>query len=544
MKTLKLFTLLLFLITAVQAQQVKFIQAQPEAGKALNFSYDPEGTALEKSTDILCRAYLYSLNTTKSTKINLIKEGVLYRAEIPTTDSTTLVVLSFSAGDTRDENPDGYYTLLHRDGEVPAEAYANEANILDVYGKSYFGMKPNLEKSLAAYEQAFAINPLLKDKLRYKYVSVIYRQNKEAGTKLVNDQIDYLATSKSTEEKDLTLVYDLYSLIKNKEKADSAKYTLLKTYPTGNMAYSLAARELYTEKSARVFEEKLNGLIARFKIQPNADKLTYLYNLLATAYAKEKTFEKFDLYANKISNKVTRAGIYNNVAWPFAEKNTNTAFALSISKKSLDLLTAAKDDEFPSYYDSKAEYLKSLDSYYGMYADTYALLLYNSGKYKDALTYQDKAFALMETGSADMHVRYVTYLKKDGQFAKAFTEAENLIKEGDATDSVKTDFKMLYTKLGKKGDYNTYLSKLEEAAYAKEREKWQKKMINMPAPTFSLASLKGETVSLADFKGKTVIVDYWATWCGPCVASFPGMQLAINKYKNNPNVVFLFINTW
>jgi thiol-disulfide isomerase/thioredoxin len=69
-------------------------------------------------------------------------------------------------------------------------------------------------------------------------------------------------------------------------------------------------------------------------------------------------------------------------------------------------------------------------------------------------------------------------------------------------------------------------------------------MINTPAPLFTLKDLDGNTVSLNSLKGKVVIVDFWATWCGPCKASFPGMQMAVNKYKNDPNVKFLFVDCW
>jgi thiol-disulfide isomerase/thioredoxin len=40
------------------------------------------------------------------------------------------------------------------------------------------------------------------------------------------------------------------------------------------------------------------------------------------------------------------------------------------------------------------------------------------------------------------------------------------------------------------------------------------------------------------------VLDFWATWCGPCKRSFPAMKKAIEKFKDTPDVKFLFIHTW
>ena len=69
-------------------------------------------------------------------------------------------------------------------------------------------------------------------------------------------------------------------------------------------------------------------------------------------------------------------------------------------------------------------------------------------------------------------------------------------------------------------------------------------MIAIPAPSFTLKDLNGNVVSLKDLKGKVVVLDFWSTWCVPCKKSFPAMQLAVNTYKNDPAVKFLFIHTW
>ena len=62
------------------------------------------------------------------------------------------------------------------------------------------------------------------------------------------------------------------------------------------------------------------------------------------------------------------------------------------------------------------------------------------------------------------------------------------------------------------------------------------------APDFVMQDVTGREVRLSDFKGKVVILDFWATWCGPCIASFPHAQEIAARYKDQ-DVVLLASGT-
>jgi len=52
-----------------------------------------------------------------------------------------------------------------------------------------------------------------------------------------------------------------------------------------------------------------------------------------------------------------------------------------------------------------------------------------------------------------------------------------------------------------------------------------------PAPAFKLANRAGGDMSLSDLKGQVVMINFWASWCGPCRQEFPALDQIYSKYK-------------
>ncbi len=69
-----------------------------------------------------------------------------------------------------------------------------------------------------------------------------------------------------------------------------------------------------------------------------------------------------------------------------------------------------------------------------------------------------------------------------------------------------------------------------------------KDKLNEKAPDFSFKNLDGETVALKDLRGKVVVIDFWATWCGPCRMTMPVLQEFVDRKPDD--VEFLSLNVW
>lgn len=63
-----------------------------------------------------------------------------------------------------------------------------------------------------------------------------------------------------------------------------------------------------------------------------------------------------------------------------------------------------------------------------------------------------------------------------------------------------------------------------------------------PLPNVYFKDGDGKTIDLASLKGKVIFINFWATWCPPCIAEMPSINSLHSKFKDNEKVVFLMVD--
>ena len=273
----------------------------------------------------------------------------------------------------------------------------------------------------------------------------------------------------------------------------------------------------------------------------DAETLDLLNGTVAIAFVRQRKFAEFENYIERIRNKFNQTSMLNMAAGELLDKGIDPDYAARIARETLDNYYSFKDDPEarPEGYSEKDwERFMSFARY--PYYDTYAKALYAQKNYKDAIQFQRLAFdGKAEDGLPPSVERYAKLLELNGDKEAAKKLLLRMAGKGRLNKAMIAQLTSFYVaEKGSGANFDVYLDSLQRKVRTEMVTEMKNLMLSETAPAFTLKDLDGKKVSLSDFKGKIVVLDLWATWCVPCIASFPAMQKLVDKH---PDVVFLFI---
>ncbi len=472
----------------------------------------------------------------------LTKKGTNYEFiyKFPSPTIKVFIATVLDGNNTIDNNyRKGYVVYLNTTSKTELEQAKLEELQIANFANYVIKLEITPRSIISKYEALFKANPKLKSGTVYKdYVFAKFFLDKEKyGSEMLS-----LAqkNEKSTNENDLMDAYDAYSIMKMEEKTDALKDRILATYPQGDLAKRYFFKDLYEKEDRDADLIKSTYEAYKIKFNDNSAEINdRMNNELIRYYLKKQDITNIEKCDALLKNKLRAADMYNGAAWELSGQDlttpaTNIDFAAALSQKALAIakekLKTSENEEFDQ-------------GQYNTFADTYALLLYKQKKYKEAFEYEDEVRKLdgLDTGGKERYAGFAEQYK-GAEFVKTYIEQE--LKNGVDSKLLLSQLQAIYNKLNLPVEqFEQLKAKAVATSDKKNDENIIKEFGTNVAPNFSLKNLEGKTVQLSDYRGKLVVLDFWATWCGPCKASFPKMQEIVTKYKDK-EVVFLFVDTW
>ena len=407
----------------------------------------------------------------------------------------------------------------------------------------------------------FRYFPESRETLSYFAAKLLDKMAPGKHNHLFVQDLDYIVQLAAPAELSLIRVAEIYkTIIKDEAKSKEVEAVILERFPNGILARDREIWRMFQLKDTVEKETALVAFMKRFPAEKFGKTITETYRSFYTKVVwaviqhqveKQNKYDLFYEYLPVVPFSVLSEYYYRLVQLPLKHKIKSYNELLPASEAIYnEFLCRAERGEDPLYAAtfrkrfSPREWKQQVFSRCDGFFYTHADILYHTGNPVKAMELLEIVKEPYQGKSSDCNDLYMKLLIANGYTQMVVPYIEASIQWDAATPDMLDVLRKAFLEKNPSGDFDAYLNGLRADEFvAQKEEKLKKSLIKKEIEPFVLEDMQGNIVDMSQLKGKVIVLDFWATWCSPCKAALPGMQMAVNHFKNNPNVQFYFIST-
>ncbi|RPJ41874.1 MAG: hypothetical protein EHM19_10910 [Candidatus Latescibacterota bacterium] len=175
-----------------------------------------------------------------------------------------------------------------------------------------------------------------------------------------------------------------------------------------------------------------------------------------------------------------------------------------------------------------------------------AWILGERGSYEEAVAVLEPIVETMaDAGDRIGLGNLAEYQAELGRKSEALATYDRLGESALASEEALGLWRTVYSEVhGSDEGFDAHLAVLDEKRAANRRRLLDRRVLDWPAPDVTLTDMDGSPHRLSEFRGKVVVLDFWATWCGPCLQSLPQVEEVARSLEADAEVAVIALNTW